>query len=178
MNTTRKIAAARTFAKNAHASIDHRRKYTNEPYIVHPAAVAKLVATVTDDEQMICAAWLHDVVEDTPVTLFEIEQTFGHDVAALVEDLTDVSTREDGNRKVRKAMDRAHTAKASPRAKTIKLADLIDNSKSIAEHDPGFAKIYMREKRELLKVLKEGDATLYRRAEDIVKTYFRPAASR
>ncbi len=166
------IVKARKFASRAHAEIEHVRKYTNEPYIVHPAAVAKLVAEVTDDEAMISAAWLHDVVEDTLVTLAEIETEFGADIAALVDDLTDVSTPGDGNRKTRKLRDLEHTRAASPRAKTIKLADLIDNSKSITEHDPKFAVTYMAEKRALLGVLKEGDDSLYARAQKIVQDYF------
>ncbi|MEM7612925.1 MAG: HD domain-containing protein [Pseudomonadota bacterium] len=166
------IIKARVFARQAHASIDQRRKYTNEPYIVHPAAVAKLVSDVTDDEDMICAAWLHDVVEDTPVSLHDVEQTFGIAVAALVSDLTDVSTPDDGNRSVRKRIDLEHTSRASVRAKTVKLADLIDNSRSITQHDPRFAKVYMREKRALLQVLTEGDRRLYRMATQIVEGYY------
>ena len=109
---------------------------------------------------MLAAAWLHDVVEDTPVTLQDIEFTFGSEVAELVENLTDVSQPQDGVRRVRKEKDRQHLAKTKPEAKTIKLADLIDNTRSIAEHDQKFAKIYLAEKRLLLEVLKEGNQTL------------------
>lgn len=166
------VRKARDFAKQAHAAIDQRRKYTGEPYIVHPAAVAKLVGGVTDDVAMVAAAWLHDVVEDTDVTLADIEEHFGPDIATLVADLTDVSKKEDGNRKIRKAIDREHTSNASPRAKTVKLADLIDNSRTITEFDPRFAKVYMREKRALLEVLKEGDATLFAIATEIIDDYY------
>jgi hypothetical protein len=93
------------------------------------------------------------------------------EVACLVEMLTDVSKPEDGNRATRKAMDREHTANASSQAKTIKLADLIDNTHSIVEHDPDFARVYMREKTRLLQVLSEGDPTLYRKATDLVIDY-------
>ena len=89
------IERAAQFAKDAHESINQRRKYSDQPYIVHPAAVAEIVASVTDDENMICAAWLHDVVEDTPVTLGEIKSAFGDDIANLVDGLTDVSKPED-----------------------------------------------------------------------------------
>lgn len=152
---------AREFANCAHGLNDQRRKYTGEPYIVHPAAVVELVRSVPHTPKMIAAAWLHDTVEDTPATLTHIENLFGEEVAALVEMLTDVSKPEDGNRAKRKAIDRAHTAKASPAAKTIKLADLIDNTRSIVERDPDFAKVYLAEKRLLLEVLTEGDPTLY-----------------
>lgn len=166
------INKARKFAEAAHASINQKRKYTGDPYIVHPASVAKLVATVTDNADMICAAWLHDVVEDTPVSNDEIELEFGPKVAELVAYLTDVSTPEDGNRKVRKALDREHTKNATPQAKTIKLADLIDNARSINQHDPRFAKIFMAEKRLLLEVLSDGDQQLYAMAVEIVENYY------
>lgn len=171
------IEKAKHFARAAHESIDQRRKYTYEPYIVHPAAVAKMVSRVTDDAAMISAAWLHDVVEDTPVTIAEIETEFGEDIAALVSDLTDVSRPCDGSRKARKHLDWLHTRDASPRAKTIKLADLIHNSGSIKRYDPGFARIYMAEKRRLLRVLTEGDPSLYAMAADIVSRYYRLASA-
>lgn len=151
---------ARAFATAAHESINHRRKYTNEPYINHPAAVADLVRSVPHTEEMLAAAWLHDTVEDTPLTMADLEREFGTEVASLVEQLTDVSRPEDGNRRTRKEIDLAHTAKASPAAKTIKLADLIDNARSILARDPSFAVVYLAEKRRLLEVLREGDPTL------------------
>jgi hypothetical protein len=88
---------------------------------------------------------------------------------SLLPALTDVSRSADGNRKARKALDRAHTAKASPAAKTIKLADLIDNTKSIVEHDPEFARVYLAEKAALLEVLKEGDQVLWAMASNLVR---------
>lgn len=167
------IRKASKFAAKAHAAIDQRRKYTREPYIVHPKEVARLVASVTDDVAMICAAWLHDVVEDTPVSLTDIEIEFGRDIASLVADLTDVSTPADGNRRARKLIDLKHTQAASPRAKTVKLADLIDNSSSIVRQDPGFARIYMAEKKRLLGVLREGDPVLHAMATEIVEAYYK-----
>lgn len=159
---------AKRFAAAAHAGIDHRRKYTGEPYIAHPAAVVELVRGVPHTEAMLAAAWLHDTVEDTPVTIVDIEHEFGAEVADLVESLTDVSRPQDGNRRVRKAIDREHTAQASAEAKTIKLADLIDNIRSILEYDPGFARVYLMEKVALLEVLQEGDNTLLAMAQKIV----------
>jgi len=156
--------SALAFATEAHASIDQRRKYTGEPYIVHPIAVAELVRSVPHTEAMIAAAYLHDVVEDTPVSLAEIEAQFGAEVAMLVGWLTDVSRPGDGNRTVRKALDLAHTARAPAAAKTIKLADLIDNTRTISARDPGFWRVYRREKAAMLKVLTEGDATLWAQA--------------
>jgi len=65
-----------------------------------------------------------------------------------------------------KHLDLLHTANANPEAKTIKLADLIDNTKTIAAHDPGFWRRFRNEKKALLEVLREGDATLWRLAAE------------
>ena len=152
---------AKAFATKCHEDIKQVRKYTGEPYIYHPAAVVEIVRSVPHTEAMLCAAWLHDTVEDTNATIDDIKREFGEEVAALVEMLTDVSKPSDGNRKKRKAIDCEHTAKASPQAKTIKLADLIDNTKTIVAFDPEFAKVYLAEKRLLLDVLDDGDKTLF-----------------
>jgi (p)ppGpp synthase/HD superfamily hydrolase len=159
------------FAKAAHEAVDHRRKYSKEPYIVHPLAVAELVKRVPHTPEMITAALLHDTVEDTQVELQDIERTFGPVVAQLVDELTDVSRPHHGNRAARKELDRQHLAAASPQAKTVKLADLIHNSRDIIRHDPGFARKYMKEMKALLEVLREGDATLYAEAAGIVRKY-------
>lgn len=162
------VEKARLFAQEAHK--DQKRKYSGEPYFVHCEEVAKIVESIGADDNMIAAAYLHDTVEDTGTPLAMIVDEFGMDVAALVEDLTDVSKPIDGNRATRKKIDRLHTAKASPRAKTIKLADLISNSKDILKRDPDFAKVYLAEKKLLLEVLTEGNGFLYQQAMSIAYT--------
>lgn len=163
------VAKAAEFARLAHESIGQRRKYTNEPYIAHPQAVAATVADVTDDAVIIAAAWLHDVVEDTPITLEQLTEEFGTEVAGLVSDLTNASTEIDGGRQQRKAIDRQHTAQADPRAKTVKLADLIDNLSDISATDPGFARLYHDEKQLQLQVLTEGNSELFQRVQTIIE---------
>lgn len=156
------VHSAFAFAAGAHAAVGQRRKYTDEPYIVHPARVASLVSQVRPcHDEMIAAAYLHDVVEDTKATIETITEFFGEWVARLVEEVTDVSVPSDGNRAARKAIDREHLANASADAQTIKLADLIDNTRDIVKHDPEFAKTYLREKEALLAVLTKGDRILY-----------------
>lgn len=157
---------AMRFAFGAHEG--QRRKYTDAPYITHPAAVAELVRGVPHTEPMLAAAWLHDVVEDCGVTLVRIESSFGSHVADLVSQLTDVSKPSDGNRAKRKAKDLEHIRHAAPAAKTVKLADVINNSHNILPYDPDFAKVYLEEKRRLLAVLVDGDATLWAMAARIV----------
>lgn len=160
---------AYVFAKRAHESVNQVRKYTGLPYITHPIAVAGIVSRVPHTKEMLAAALLHDTVEDTPITLDEIEREFGADVANLVFWLTDVSRREDGNRATRKAMDLTHIAEAPAAAQTIKLADLIDNAASIVAHDPQFARVYLVEKAALLSVLIQGNETLQAQAHDVLQ---------
>lgn len=150
------------FATKAHDG--QVRKYTGEPYINHPVAVAAIVATVDHTPEMIAAAYLHDTVEDCGVTLAEIKERFGGKVATLVAYLSDISAPFHGNRAARKALDLQHTALAPAEAKTIKIADLIDNTKTISALDPGFWQIYRKEKKRLLEVLKEGDPVLWAQA--------------
>jgi (p)ppGpp synthase/HD superfamily hydrolase len=164
------VARARAFAAAAHGS--QTRKYTGEPYIVHPIAVAETLAELGHPDETVAAALLHDVVEDCGVTLATIEAEFGPRVAELVEQVTDVSRPEDGKRAKRKELDRLHLAEADPEGKSIKLADLIDNTKSIVVHDPHFASVYLREMRALLPVLHGGDPRLHERAARVVSTPF------
>lgn len=163
------IEKARTFAMAAHAATGQLRKYTHEPYFVHVEEVAQIVmSTSTFTEEMVAAAYLHDTVEDTAVTIDLIEREFGSKVAELVGWLTDVSKPEDGNRAHRKALDRAHSAAAPADAQTVKLADLISNSRSITQCDPEFAATYLEEKRLLLEVMDKGDAALTEMARGFI----------
>jgi len=163
------IETARSFGTRAHKRIDQRRRYTGNPYDVHLRAVAELVASVTEDPETVAAAWLHDVVEDTPTTFDDIARELNPGIARLVAEVTDVSRPSDGNRRVRKAIDRAHLAEASARGMTIKLADLIDNCRDICRNDPRFARIFVAEAAALLEVLGEGDARLMERARRTVE---------
>jgi (p)ppGpp synthase/HD superfamily hydrolase len=163
---------AKEFATLKHAEVGRVRKYTGEPYIVHPAAVVEIVRGVPHTKEMLAAAWLHDTVNDTNTSIDEIERLFGLKVAELVEMVTDVSKPSDGNRAARKAIDRAHDALASPEGKTIRLADMIDNLGSIFERDKKFGMTYAKEKHLLLEVLTEGDQSLWLRARSMVDSDF------
>lgn len=160
---------ARRFATEAHAAAGQRRKYTDEPYIVHPAAVVELVRSVTDDEHMLAAAWLHDTVEDTPSTLGDIESHFGQRVAELVDMLTDSAQPSAKNRAARKLAHFRHTADAAPDAQTIKLADIIDNTRAIVQFDADFARVYLVEKQIQIQLLQDGDKRLWQQADHIIR---------
>ncbi len=158
------VERAALFAKAAHMAIDQKRKYTFEPYHTHPYRVADMVREHGGTDTMIAAAYLHDVVEDTSIGLSAIQKEFGLEVATLVDWLSDMQTPADGNRATRKQIECERLSHAPYEAKTIKLADLIDNTKTIVDHDLDFATIYLQEKTHLLKALKGGHADLWAEA--------------
>lgn len=159
-----KIERARMFATAAHAAVGQVRKYTAEPYIVHPNEVAQIVMSVPHTTEMVMAAYLHDVVEDTKVKIGDITREFGATVASYVMGLTNLATPADGNRSVRFLINCMHLDKQPREVQTIKLADLISNTSNIVEHDPAFAPLYLSEKRRVLLLLTKGDEELTRRA--------------
>ena len=149
------------FATEAHG--DQKRKYTFEPYINHLVAVAKILIEMDQPLNVIIAGLLHDIVEDTEITLRNIEKVFGFQVGLLVDEVTDVYTKENYpnlNRRERKILECARIADISSSGKTIKLADLVDNTSSIVEHDKSFAKTYLIEKENMLNILHGGDSDL------------------
>lgn len=159
------IVKAEIFATQAHALVEQKRKYTGEDYIVHPIRVAKIVEQFGGSDDQIAAAFLHDVVEDTDVDILDVRMEFGNDIGEIVDGLTDVSQPSDGNRKLRKAMDRAHSADASAEAQFVKCADIIDNSADISANDPNFSKVYKQEMLELLTVMdKVSDTEIFAQA--------------
>lgn len=147
------------FAKERHAG--QTRRYTGEPYLNHLTAVAALVRQVGGDDDVVSAAILHDVLEDTATTAAELREIFGDRVADLVVELTDhFPAGSGGNRRERKEKEAARLAAASADAQTIKVADLMDNTRSIMSHDPNFARVYLTEKSNLLDVLTKANPTL------------------
>ena len=168
------LLRADAFASGAHRAVNQTRKYSGLPYIVHPREVRDIAHNSTYvTAEGLAAALLHDVVEDTEVTLGDIEEEFGGRVADLVEMLTDVSKPEDGNRATRKAIDRAHSAEADQEGQTIKVCDLIANTLDITEADPDFAVVYMKEKVLLLRVLTKADPILRNRAWELIDDYYK-----
>ena len=162
------IDRARMFAITSHES--QKRRYTQEDYVNHPIRVSSIVAMVTDDDEVIAAALLHDTVEDTRASIKEIKAYFGKRISSLVEELTnDPSLKTSHSRKERKILVRERLAKASPEAQTIKLADILDNTRDIVKHDPKFADVYLRENAELIEVLDRGNKDLIKLAKEHIE---------
>jgi len=120
----------------AHKHRDQRRKDPGaSPYINHPIALADVLvneAGVTDVE-VLCAALLHDTVEDTATTHAELAAAFGARVARIVAEVTDDKALPKAERK---RLQVEHAGGLSPEAKLVKLADKICNLRDVAERAP------------------------------------------
>lgn len=97
---TSKITSAYQFAENAHKG---QKRSSGQEYITHPIAVAYSLVELGMDTDTICAALLHDVIEDTSATFNEIQKRFGHDVALLVDGVTKLGKIPYLNRKEQSA---------------------------------------------------------------------------
>ncbi|MEQ1683480.1 MAG: HD domain-containing protein [Burkholderiaceae bacterium] len=120
----------------AHKHRDQRRKDdAASPYINHPLALARVLAVEGGivDVATLCAALLHDTIEDTETTGEEIEGEFGPEVRHLVEDVTDDKSLPKAERK-RAQVD--HAAHINSKAKRVKLADKICNLRDVALTPP------------------------------------------
>lgn len=148
------------FARYAHRG--QKRKYSDQDYITHPIEVASRVQDLYDNMNMVAAALLHDVLEDTDVTHSELRAWLHEEfrpkkaeaILSLVVELTDVYTKHNFpflNRKQRKMLEADRLAEASIEARRIKLIDIEHNSESIVKEDPSFAKVFLKEKEYLLE---------------------------
>jgi (p)ppGpp synthase/HD superfamily hydrolase len=155
------------------------RKYDGSPYIVHPGRVAaRMSVHPKGTEAVVCAAWLHDVIEDCRVSVGQIANVFqppagpnadcsepytvfGTKVADLVWELTNPSKKFPSfSRDDRKAIDRAHIVSVSQEAKMIKLADRTDNLRDVKGAPTSFIVTYFKESILLLDALRTGHGTI------------------
>jgi GTP diphosphokinase / guanosine-3',5'-bis(diphosphate) 3'-diphosphatase len=120
----------------AHKHRDQRRKDAQaSPYINHPIALADVLVNeggVTDVE-VLCAALLHDTVEDTATTHEELVDAFGSRIARIVAEVTDDTSLSKAERK---RLQVEHAVRLSPEAKRVKLADKICNLRDVASQPP------------------------------------------
>lgn len=131
------INAAYEMARTAHAS---QNRSSGELYINHPIAVARIVADIGLDEVSIVAALLHDAVEDTEITIGDVESNFGSEVSAIVDGVTKLERLQFDSKEAQQAatMRKMLVAMARDlRVLMIKLADRLHNMRTIAavSHD-------------------------------------------
>lgn len=132
---------ARFYAATKHV---HQQYSGGLPYTHHLAAVEQVLRRFgyDYDEELLCAAWLHDVVEDTDTKIKEITELFGEGIASLVDAVTNEAPEQP--RKVRSALTYPKIRKAGYRATRLKLADRIAN----VEQGGNLVKMYAREHEE------------------------------
>jgi len=128
------ILSALAFAAEKHR--DQRRKNAEaSPYINHPIALANMLANEgnVDDSVVICAALLHDTIEDTETTPEELRAAFGDEISDIVREVTDdkLLSKQD-----RKRLQIEHAGSLSDKAKLVKLADKISNLRDMAQQPP------------------------------------------
>lgn len=126
-----KIISAYEFAAKAH---EGQKRSSGQPYIIHPLAVAYILLELGMDTDTICGAMLHDVVEDTPVTLEEVKKRFGQDVAMLVDGVTKLNQVPMFNKEEQQAENVRKMLLAMSqdiRVIIIKLADRLHNMRTL-----------------------------------------------
>lgn len=126
-----KVYQAYQFGAAAH---EGQRRLSGEPYITHPLAVAKLLAEMRMDTESLCAAILHDVIEDTPTAKAEIAERFGPEVAQLVDGvskLTQINFRSKAEAQAENFRKMVLAMSQDIRVILIKLADRLHNMRTI-----------------------------------------------
>ncbi len=172
------IQKIRDFADQAHG--DQQRKYAAERYIEHPLRVMRLCEHYDSSLPTLAAALLHDVLEDTPVTLQHLRQFLqglmplaeAESTLRLVVALTNVYEKISYprlNRKQRKTLELQRLQQIPATAQTIKYADVIDNCRGMAMAAPDFAPVFLKECSVLLSALTRGNTTLREQAIAVVR---------
>ena len=131
------VSRAKALAIKAHKD----QKYGKQPYVVHLNDVVTRVQTITQDPEVIAAAWLHDIVEDTQITIDDIKSQFGDNVAAMVWAVTGV-----GADRAAQMANAIEKIAQTPGSELVKSADRLSNA--AASKSEKKMKLYQRYKDE------------------------------
>jgi guanosine-3',5'-bis(diphosphate) 3'-pyrophosphohydrolase len=134
MNDTPLIIRAAAFAALKHTN-QRRKDADASPYINHPLGLARVLTEEggITDAATICAALLHDTIEDTDTTPEELGREFGAEIRTIVQEVTDDKKLSKAERKLAQI---EHAAQISEKAKLVKLADKICNLRDVANSPP------------------------------------------
>jgi guanosine-3',5'-bis(diphosphate) 3'-pyrophosphohydrolase len=152
-------AKAVVFAMRQHQGQVRRESEGESDYVIHPIRVAEHLRRLAacEDVEILCAAVLHDTVEDSGTRYDELAEAFGDRVARLVAELTNDNRlpKEQRHQEMLRRM-----ATLSPDAKLIKLSDRYDNLRSVAETDPEKRRRILQETPRMLESLRGTSAVL------------------
>ncbi|MCC7165801.1 MAG: bifunctional (p)ppGpp synthetase/guanosine-3',5'-bis(diphosphate) 3'-pyrophosphohydrolase [Anaerolineae bacterium] len=172
---TGRIERAYALAAEAHRG---QTRASGEPYVTHPVATARILADLYMDEDTIVAALLHDVLEDTAVTIDEIRAQFGDDVAQLVDGVTKLSQLRYGTEQVEaESLRKMFLAMAEDiRVVLIKLADRLHNMRTLSSLSRDKQVKIARETLEIFAPLANrlGIYNIRRELEDLSLKYLEP----
>ena len=175
------ITKADIYQTAAHTACGQKRKFSGLPYASHPRQVAAFLRMYVDNvtDEMIAAALLHDIIEDTDITADDLRLEFSEEVVRLVVGLTNVTEYLPGTKRpllkrhARHQINVRRLAAECWKVKTIKLADCLHNIPDIIKNDKHHATIYVPEKRVLLdSALVGGDAGLWQTVDTIISDYY------
>jgi GTP pyrophosphokinase len=156
---------------------------SGDPYFVHPASVAGIIAELRLDTASVCAGLLHDVVEDTLATVDDMEREFGHEIATLVDGVTKLGKINFTSREDRQAENFRKMVVAMAqdiRVLLIKLCDRLDNMRTLEHMKPESQERIARETMEIYAPLANrlGIQSIKSELEDLSFQYLDPDAYR
>lgn len=149
------VEKATLVAIMAHDAIGQKRKFTDQPYWQHSCAVADRISLHSDDEALIAAGWLHDVVEDTHLDIWHIRSHFGNEVAQYVSDVTKQKPYgEHGDLNTLSEINRLMTV--CSKSKLLKLCDIRCNIEDMSpECGIGFITEWLTKKFAMVLAIKQ-----------------------
>ncbi|MDW8251605.1 MAG: bifunctional (p)ppGpp synthetase/guanosine-3',5'-bis(diphosphate) 3'-pyrophosphohydrolase, partial [Myxococcales bacterium] len=174
------LSKAYEYSYRAH---EGQKRKSGDPYFIHPVSVAGLLTDLRLDTASVCAGLLHDVVEDTPTTLQDIDREFGTEVAELVDGVTKLSKIEFTSKADRQAENFRKMVVAMARdirVLLVKLCDRLDNMRTLDHMSPEAQERIARETMDIYAPLANrlGMARLKAELEDLSFRYLEPDAYR
>ncbi|MDR1912577.1 MAG: HD domain-containing protein [Helicobacteraceae bacterium] len=171
------VFKALAFAAQKHRN-QRRKSGEQEPFINHPIALANCLANegAIDDADILCAAILHDTIEDTDTTAEELREIFGDTITELVLEVSDDKALDYAERK---RLQIEHAPQSSHKAKQIKLADKICNMRDIVASPPPAwnaerRRAYCEWSKQVVDGIRDANAALAEKFDEIYAERLRP----
>ena len=143
------------------------------PYVEHPKAVYEILECVTDEEDILIAAWCHDLIEDTSITYNDLKNLFGKNVVDIVQEVTWINNMKDTRPKSVKRLEKiSYFCEAGYQGRMVKLADHIHNLPTMIRDIPNRSLEYVIESEIMLKSMKGTNIVLESILQSIIDDYY------